>query len=197
MGCQCDILTATHTKCVQNVKSIQNVNHIVFVIQLLLDSNTHTASHSSPLHVMTAATLIISNPRCQGGYYLKVMTIASNCFWGSQTCLLKTSLPAPCVSCSLLIMATVAAAARTLLGVNMLSVWASQTSKLEMGWKQAACHAAKTLTAAEWWMCWVYWPDYVMNCVFLVFERFLKDFHFLNLWICFCSALPTDHLSVK
>lgn len=43
----------------------------VFIIQLLSNSNTHTVPHSSPLHVMTATTLIISNPRCQGGYNLK------------------------------------------------------------------------------------------------------------------------------
>ena len=75
----------------------------IFVIQLLSGSNTHTP----PLQVMTAARLIIFNLRFLGGYHWKVTTIASNCFRGVTNLFVETSKLAPCVSCSLLIMATV------------------------------------------------------------------------------------------
>ncbi len=102
LWCQDNFLTATHIHEIYKMWTILNV----FVIQLLSDNNTHTA-HTPPLQVMTAARLIIFNPRFQGGYRLKVMTTASNCFRGVTNLFVeKTSKPAPRMSCSLLIMAT-------------------------------------------------------------------------------------------
>jgi len=94
-----------------------------------------------PLQVMTATGLIIFNTRFQGGYHLKVVAVASKCLQGSHTCLSKSTLHV------LLIINNghSAAACHAQLGVNVLSISASQATKLKTVWEQAGCQAAKKL----------------------------------------------------